>query len=181
MGTSDDPVKAAIEERRARRVVEQRLESGVTLADRFRTAAERRLRVRAFLIGGTSVAGTALAADDHVLTLAGSTGCVHLAVDALTRLTVADVGARVGLQPAVETHATGLARTVAELARRGSDLTITTRDGSTLSGSVVSLGEATIGFVAGRRRADRDEAAGAPGGSIDWVDPAQIVAVTELG
>ena len=59
------------------------------------------------------------------------------------------------------------AERIAELARDGSDLTVVLRDGSTVRGPLVSLGDRTIGF-------------GAPGASIDWVDPEQIVSVAKI-
>lgn len=172
METSGDPVQAALEERRARRVEAHRLDRGLTIADRCRDAAERRLRVRAFLIGNTTVAGIALAADDALLTIestngAGPTRLAYVAVDALVRLTVAEVRTGPRAAPLTSPDAPPLPRAIAELARDGSDLTVVLRDGSTVRGPLVSLGDRTIGF-------------GAPGASIDWVDPEQIVSVAQI-
>jgi hypothetical protein len=85
-------VQAALEERRStgRGVPRSRL----TIADRCRDAAERRLRVRAFLIGNTS-AGIAQPRrrpiDDREHQRRRPTCLAYVAVDALVRLTVAEV------------------------------------------------------------------------------------------
>lgn len=172
METSGDPVQAALEERRARRGAAHRLDRGLTIADRCRDAAERRLRVRAFLIGNTTVAGTALAADDTLLTIESTNGAgpnprSYIAIDGLVRLTVAEARTGPRTAPPASPQAPPLARVIAALACDGSDLTVVLRDGSTVRGPLLSLGDRTIGF-------------GAAGASIDWVDPEQIVSVAQI-
>lgn len=184
MDFSTDPVHAALEERRARRTEERRLESSLTIGDRCREAAERRLWVRTFLIGGTTVTGTALATEDRLFTIeccsaAGSPRRTHVALDAVVRLTVAEGRSRPRTASVSGADGTAMTRAVADLARQGSDVTLTTRDGATFSGVPVSLGERAIGLAIGQHSAESDETFGGAVGWIDWVDPAQIVSVTE--
>ena len=172
MEASGDPVQAAVEERRARRADEHRLGRTLTLADHCRAAAERRLRVRAFLVGGSTVSGTAAAADEALLMIesgggAGPAGRVRVAISALVRLTVAEPGARRRTPPAIARDAPALVRSLAELAGEGGDLIVVLSDGSSVCGPLVSLGDRTIGF-------------GAAGAAIDWVDPTRIVSVAQV-
>ena len=171
MEISADPVEAALDERRARRTAERSIETALTIGERCRDAAEQRLWVRVFVIGGTTVAGAAVAIDDHLLTVEQHDGVglarrTHLALDAVVRITVAGSHAR-GTASEIIGGGTAVTRAVGELARRGSKVAVTTSDGSTLCGSPVSLGDRAMGFSTGQGR------------WIDWVDPSHVVAVAE--
>ena len=186
MEISDNPVQAALDERRDQRAQQHRLESDLTLADRCRDAAERALWVRVHLLGGTTLAGTAVAVTDDLLTLDRTGGTesgssAHIDLGALVRVTVAHPAPRrrPSLDPA--SHGSAVTKLVAKLATRGAHLEITTSDGSVLCGSLVSLGDRALGFVTGQRHGETREDAGCFDDRVDWVDPTHIVSVADLG
>ncbi|MBL0202835.1 MAG: hypothetical protein GX471_17915 [Candidatus Microthrix parvicella] len=186
METSDNPVQAALDERRDRRAQRHRLESDLTLADRCRDAAERALWVRVYLLGGTTLAGTAVAVTDDLLTLDRTGGTesgssAHIDVGALVRVTVAHPAPRRRSTVDPTPHGSAVTNLVADLARRGTDLEITTSDGSVLCGSLVSLGDRALGFVIGQRHGETRESSGGFDDRVDWVDPAHIVSVAAVG
>ena len=169
-----DLVQAALDERRDRQAQQ-----------RVIAHAERSLWVRVFLLGGTTLAGGAVAVTDRLLTLDptnrdGSGACTHIELAALVRVTVADPGRWQRTAPDPGPDASAMIHVLADLARRGSDVEVTTSDGFIIGGVLISLGDRALGLVTGPCQADIREGDGTFDQQVDWVDPAHIVAVAAV-
>jgi hypothetical protein len=180
-----DLVQAALDERRDRQAQQRVIAHAETLTGRCRDAAERSLWVRVFLLGGTTLAGGAVAVTDRLLTLDptnrdGSGACTHIELAALVRVTVADPGRWQRTAPDPGPDASAMIHVLADLARRGSDVEVTTSDGFIIGGVLISLGDRALGLVTGPCQADIREGDGTFDQQVDWVDPAHIVAVAEV-
>lgn len=183
MSVEDDPVERALAERRARRA-DHRLRAGqADLVDRCRDAAERRLRVRAHVLGGATVAGTALGVHPWALVIGAaarerSGGVTRVTLDGLVRLSVGDLGppAHRDAPARTDTAPASLASWLETIADRRGAARLWTRDGARLSGRILSAGPGLVGVDP----ADPEVRRPAGGGWTEWLSPDDVVACAEV-